>query len=450
MLNYRIWNLRRQLQASRFRLNHMYKDFAQPLYDMDFVATKDVWRISTNGRCIYFDPDWLQKLGMVEIDFILSHQLMHIALGHIERPEYYLGDRYHLAADIVANGKLNTIGWSYSKIPHIGKIRYETFFPTKHGASITSSEAIKCVPIDPSVMEPAKRRQFMIDSEEWWDRTDDNGENGTIVLCPNDIDPDNLEYDGPTYGGTYRFKKEFFPETLSNEGDDEPSDGDSSTKSRGHNRNNIKSAISQLRQEVPNPEISDEDGTVERYWDNATATKLDWKSLLNSFVQEEVYDYSFTPPDRRMQESDFFLPDYNVYRQTIKNVLFMVDTSGSVSDEMLFTAFDEIKQALEQFDGTLTGTVAFFDTMVHRPTPFAGVEDIRKIKPYGGGGTDYESIFRFIRSGNVVSRPTSIVIITDGEGVYPKEDIAENIPVLWLITGSENAPWGRSITIEKV
>ena len=109
MLDYRIRNLRRQLQVSRFRLNHMYKEFAQPLYDMNFVATKDVWRISTNGKCIYFDPDWLQKLGMVEIDFILSHQLMHIALGHIERPEYYLGDRYHLAADIVANGKLNTM-----------------------------------------------------------------------------------------------------------------------------------------------------------------------------------------------------------------------------------------------------------------------------------------------------------------------------------------------------
>lgn len=39
--------------------------------------------------------------------------------------------------------------------------------------------------------------------------------------------------------------------------------------------------------------------------------QIDWREVLNNFVQEEITDYSFTPPDRRFDDSPFFLPDYN-------------------------------------------------------------------------------------------------------------------------------------------
>ena len=39
--------------------------------------------------------------------------------------------------------------------------------------------------------------------------------------------------------------------------------------------------------------------------------QTDWRTILNSFIQEEVTDYSFMPPDRRMDEIEFFLPDFN-------------------------------------------------------------------------------------------------------------------------------------------
>lgn len=427
---------------------HMYEALAKPLYDMIFVATKDVWRISTNGSCIYFDPDWIQKLGSVELDFILSHELMHIALGHIERPVYYLGDRYHLAADIVVNGKLNTYGWNFKKLKSIGKIRYETFFPTVNGASITSVEAIRNVPIDPSVMKPTERRQFMIDSEEWWNRKDDRGETGTIVLSPQDEDPDDLEYDGPTFGGDFKFSKEFFPK--------EPGEGLGQNKSDNESKaptpsskSSMMRTISQLRMQIPNPQIGVGEGNQERVWKEKSASTLDWRSMLDKFVQEEVNDYSFTPPDKRMQDSDFFLPDYNVYTESVKDVLFMVDASGSITDEILGMAFYEIKQAVEQFNGALSGTVAFFDTRVYRPTPFGGVSEINKLRPRGGGGTEFACIFRYVNSRRVGNIPSSIVVITDGESAYPDEIMANNIPVLWLVVGNRKAPWGRSVRIDK-
>ena len=93
----------------------MYDTFGLPLKDMTFVATKEVWRISTNGEYIFFEPDWLTKLLPAEIDFILCHQLMHIALGHINRPAYYKGDRYHLAAVSVVTGNGTYITKKYQQ-----------------------------------------------------------------------------------------------------------------------------------------------------------------------------------------------------------------------------------------------------------------------------------------------------------------------------------------------
>ena len=95
----------------------------------------------------------------------------------------------------------------------------------------------------------------------------------------------------------------------------------------------------------------------------------------------------------------------------------------------------------------MSGTIGFFDTRVHGARPFSGVDDIRRIVPVGGGGTDYSCIFRYIHAVCGSNQPTSIVIITDGEGVYPPVTAANNIPVLWLLTEGGEAPWGRCVRL---
>ena len=58
--------------------------------------------------------------------------------------------------------------------------------------------------------------------------------------------------------------------------------------------------------------------------------QTDWRTILNSFVQEEIADYSFMPPDRRMDDCDFFLPDFNEKEDIVSDILFMIDTSASM------------------------------------------------------------------------------------------------------------------------
>lgn len=437
--------LKRQLQESRYRLNKLNEEFAAPLKEMLYVATKDVKRISTNGTCIYFDPDWLQKLGNTELDFILSHQLMHIALGHIDRPKYYKGDRFHLACDIVANSHLELLGWKYDKLPHIGRIFHETFFPAMEGRSLTAQEALNCVPFDPAAMEPNIRRSYMIDAETWWDQKEDRGENGVIVLSPEDEEPENLICDENTIGGKHFFvHRERFDKKKKTAIDCEAADEDKGRSNSGWDDSAADEIISLRSSSNKNAKPGVDEEFVERVWQRANTGRINWKKLLNSFIQEEVCDYSFTPPDRRLQESEFFLPDYNVLVERPKEVLFMVDTSGSIDDDMLSAVYGEICNALSQFNGGLVGTLGFFDMRVYTPIQFSDVGELLHIKPHGGGGTDFNCIFDYIQNNLMINPPVNIVIFTDGRATFPNEDAANNIPVLWLFSNrSVVPPWGK-------
>ena len=51
--------------------------------------------------------------------------------------------------------------------------------------------------------------------------------------------------------------------------------------------------------------------------------QIDWKTLLMNFIQEDFIDYSFTPPDRRYSDSDFFLPDLSEKDEKPHNILLL-------------------------------------------------------------------------------------------------------------------------------
>lgn len=112
---------------------------------------------------------------------------------------------------------------------------------------------------------------------------------------------------------------------------------------------------------------------------------VDWKKILNNFIQERTCDYSFSPRDSRYEDTGFFLPDFNEKEFIYREILFMVDTSGSVDDDNLAAVYSEIKGAIEQFSGKLTRKLVFFDADVKTPLPFESVDDLIRIIPYGGG-----------------------------------------------------------------
>ncbi|MCR5817100.1 MAG: VWA-like domain-containing protein, partial [Ruminococcus sp.] len=154
--------------------------------------------------------------------------------------------------------------------------------------------------------------------------------------------------------------------------------------------------------------------------------------------------YSFTPPDRRFDDSPFFLPDFNEKDDHVEDILFMIDTSGSMSDDMITAAYSEVKGAIHQFDGKLKGWLGFFDAAVIEPKPFESEDEFRVIKPEGDGGTDFQIIFEYVQQNMQDKPPASIIILTDGYAPFPAEHMAMGIPVLWLLNNEDvEPPWGK-------
>lgn len=188
---------------------------------------------------------------------------------------------------------------------------------------------------------------------------------------------------------------------------------------------------------------------AERILGELRKPQVDWRIILNDFIQEEVTDYSFSPPDRRYEDSPFFLPDFNGKEDMVEDILFMIDTSGSMSDSMITAAYSEVKGAIDQFDGKLKGWLGFFDAAIIEPQPFESEEEFRIIKPAGGGGTDFQIIFEYVLQYMQDHLPASIIILTDGYAPFPQEKIAGGIPVLWLLNNDNvEPPWGKVARIQ--
>lgn len=177
--------------------------------------------------------------------------------------------------------------------------------------------------------------------------------------------------------------------------------------------------------------------------------QIDWRVYLNNFLNEVVVDYSFMIPDKRFSDSSFILPSFSELDEEVKDILFMVDVSGSMSDECIVKCFNEIISSIQQFNGKLKGYVGFFDEVVKKVVPFEEEEDILKIRPYGRGGTNFHNVFKYIKEEMSNKLPVSIIILTDGEARFPDIDVTLGIPVLWVINNDYvNPPWGEIVRIK--
>lgn len=396
--------------------------FALLLMYLKFIAVPGMKKISTNGTAVYFSPDYLEKLYESELDLILCHQLMHILKGHIRRPADMYGDDYHYACDVSVNCTLINFGFEEKNFPHLGKTSNP--FQDEGGdlSEASPEEILSFFPFSLYLLDERSRSRFLPDSDEYW------GQSGRFI-------DGILILDVPDSEDCLREQAQE-DETFSG-GSGGTEETDASQQDEWVIR--VACAAKACRDNDPTcfgslPE------NITRLINKLKPSGLDWRKILDEFIQERVSDYSFSPPDRRFADTGFFLPDFNEKEFVSQEILFMVDTSGSVDDDRLAVAYSEIKGAIEQFGNKLNGRLGFFDAAVTKPVPFENVDDLMSIIPFGGGGTDFRAIFHYLRNNCMDELPASIVIFTDGYGSYPSESETLAIPVLWLITDPAVVP----------
>ena len=463
----------KRLQNARLSLMAKQPFYALLLMNMKFALDLSCETAYTDGNRVAFNPDFMEDIDDGELEFVLMHEVLHAALAHPFRHQSdYQQKEFDYACDIIVNSNiLYSFGMDKRKITLKKYGESMHLLPNgEEGYKYSVEEAYKMLLAASSSADKqkgkkdkGKRHGQMPGKEQGGDgeaaEGDGSGgkggsETGEGSSCPsledliasikkkNDSIRENLEKnrseessDDGNENGSESFDDHSFWE-----GDDDMGSQRDAWMNRMVEATDIIASMPSGRKSrgaVP--------AGVERIIDELKNPILDWRTILNDFVQEDICDYSFSPPDKRMEDSPFFLPDFNEKDESAKNLLFMIDTSASMSKEEITDCYSEIYGAIQQFNGKLTGKLGFFDAMVVEPVPFEDEDEFKIIRPKGGGGTSFHIIFDYVKKKMMDEPPVSIIILTDGYAPYPDESAAMDIPVLWIINNKEaQAPsWGK-------
>ena len=467
----------KRLQNARLSLMAKQPFYALLLMNMKFALDLSCETAYTDGDRVAFNPDFMNEIDDNELEFVLMHEVLHAALAHPFRHQSdYEQQEFDYACDIIVNSNiLYSFGMDKSKITLKKYGESMHLMPNgEEGYKYSVEEAYKM--LIAASAKPNKQNGKgqkgkgkaagksnantqtgtgdSDDGEESGGKGDAGGGKGSArpsledliasIKKKNDSIRENLEKNrGEESSGTGNENENgggSFDDHSFWEGDDDMGSQRDVWMNRMVEATDIIASMSEgskSRGTVP--------AGIERIINELKNPILDWRTILNDFVQEDICDYSFSPPDKRMEDSPFFLPDFNEKDESAKNLLFMIDTSGSMSNDAITDCYSEIYGAIQQFNGKLTGKLGFFDAVVVEPVPFEDEDEFKIIRPKGGGGTSFHIIFDYVREKMQDDPPVSIIILTDGYAPYPDEAAAMDIPVLWIINNKEAQPpsWGK-------
>ena len=424
----------RRLLTSRMRLLVKHGFYGLLLMHMRFAVDEAVDTACTDGQKIIFGPAFLEKLDDRELDFVMLHEVLHVALRHCART----GDRDHYlfncACDIVVNSNIlleNGMDEKSISLRESGGALMHLAPDGKEGHEYTAEEVYEML------KKKAKGKGASSNSRGNGNQSGAAGGKQTAS--------GGKQSSGGNTGG--RGNKQNATGGANGHGDSERASFDDHSRWGSKEDDPTEDALwaSRIKEAAEAISIRDPDKSrgllpllAERLLKEMRQAKTDWRQVLAEFVQEDITDYSFAPPDRRLDGSPFFLPDFNERVEKVENILFMIDTSGSMSDEAITECYFEVLGAIDQFADRLSGKLGFFDATITEPQPFTSREEFRISKPRGGGGTSFDPIFRYATQCN--EPPTAIIILTDGYAPFPPEEETGGIPVLWIINNEDVTP----------
>ncbi len=404
--------LTRRLLLSRLRILERRGFYGLLLMHVRFALNESLDTAATDGDRILFSPQFLRTISDRELDFVMMHEIMHIALRHCARQGERDNFLFNVACDIVVNSNLLlSENMDLTSITLAGYGESMHIAPDGEEGYLYTAEQVYEMLFDRAKQDPGKGAGGSGSGRgKAGGKTDGRGGKKNDPLRAPRWDDHSLWGDGENDEQTWAKR--------------------------------ISDAAEAISVRKSNGSVDDVPLGVARYLKELKRPRTDWRTLLNTFIQEEVVDYTFAPPDRRTQDSPFFLPDFCEPEERVDDVLFMVDTSASMTDDMVAQAYSEIAGAIEQFHGRLRGMLGFFDAAVYPPVPFEEVSDLKAIRPRGGGGTSFFAVFAYLEK--LPKPPSSLVILTDGYANFPPQSASHGVPVIWLINNEiRTPPWGR-------
>jgi len=351
------------------------------------LVNADEWcaTAATDGRNFYYNTRFIELLKPREIEFLFGHEVLHCVYDHFGRR----GDRdprlWNVANDFCVNADLkkHRVGEFITSVPCLYDHKYE-------GMS----------------------------SEEVYDDLYENAEKINIDDLIDKMLDEHMDGDNEGAGS----------------GQDQDGKGRPrmSDEERARVRDEIKEAMLSAAQTC---DASNLPGGVKRLIQQLTEPKMNWRELLRMQLESTIKsDYTWLRTSRKGWHVDAVMPGMKTTDAI--DIAVAIDMSGSISDAQGRDFLGEIRGIMEAFDSYRIH-VFCFDTKTYNPQQYDS-DNLETIEDYdlqGGGGTDFECIFGYLKEADI--EPRKLVVFTDGYpfGSWGDENYCDTV---WIIHGDRN------------
>ena len=383
------YQAREKLVTARIGLLLRHSFFGNLATRMQLINA-DEWcsTAATDGLKFYYNSRFIMMLKPKEVEFLVGHEVLHVVYDHMGRrgnrdPEIWnIADDYAVNADL----KRHKVGEFIKTVPCL----YEQKYDGKAAEEIYDD-----------LMKNVQK----ISIEDLVDQ-----------MIDDHMDGEDGDGDG-----------------------DQEGDGSKKSKRPSMSPEERERVRQEVKQAIINAAQSAEAGSlplgVERLVRQHTNPVMPWRELIQTNLTSAIRtDYSWMRPSRRGWHMDAIMPGMNPGEEI--DVVVAIDMSGSISNKQAQQFLGEIGGMMNSFDGYKVH-VFCFDTETYNPKDFSSenMDLIDEYEPMGGGGTDFDCIFTYLKDiGNV---PKRLIVFTDGYPFGSWGD-ADYCDTTWVIHGDKN------------
>lgn len=379
------------ISASVLRLRMKSPFFAALALFARFIPTQKLTTAATDGKDIFFNPEYMRSLPIDQQDGLLLHEVLHAALLHVPRRGTRDGKLWNIAADIAINGMI-----------------------AQQGGYQLPEGGLRDLKLEHLSVEEIYELLLQEDSDR-------NLTNPDLLSQP----PEDAQTDSSEHNNS------------------DGADSLSQTKKaalEAHWKNALQQADA-IARSVNQGKLPT---GMERELSTLTSPQLDWRSYLWRYLVQTPTD--FTGFDRRFIGRGLYLE--TLEGESVQ-VYLAVDTSGSIDQDRLQIFLNEVQGILNSYPH-LRCDLYYVDAEAYGPYPLNPNSILPK--PKGGGGTSFVPFFDQVQANWDGYSRGVCVYLTDGYGTFPEKQ--PELPVLWVVTPGgldlQKFPFGEAVRLLSV
>lgn len=430
---------RDKISKSKIQTHRRNPFFSYLIEHLNFVESESVPTVGVNTKAqCFYNAKFVDSLESGQLDGVLAHEVMHLALKHLERGKNRMiminGDSlWNIAIDISINHILVENGFSLPScglIPQGGSIEVYGIkienIPGKSSEEIY--EELKAG-LKKMIAKSGKKGKNKSDSENTM----------TVNGFPDGEGKgfDEHSWDGESESGS----------TGEGEGESAGS-GEGKEISEKIADKNWEKIIAEAYHHAKL--IGKTPAGFEREIENLHKHKLNWRAILRKTVASKLpYDLTYRRPNKKYLWGDIYQPSFT--GEQIK-VVCSIDTSGSMSQKDLTDIVSELLGIARSFS-QVEFRLLTHDTDVHDDIliSYNQEQKLKTIQVHGGGGTSHVPLYKHIQANRYGKETKLLISFTDGYSEFPER--RPDVDTIFILTGGhcprENMPkWGDCIFLE--